>query len=188
MTHPEVQIALLSETGYKELSDLAISNRLRYPDLYTTNDIFTIWSNSVPRTSDSAITYARAFGGPNATTTGKIVILNSTYPLSGGNTLATSDNCPSYIDNSGGNYTSTWAGIYIPQIKARISKYITGNFTFANSEVALIGYLCGFETQILGRRSQFCDVFTEEEMRDYEYAQDLRYWYGTGTSLVIMFI
>lgn len=41
-------------------------------------------------------------------------------------------------------------------------------------------YLCGFETQILGKLSPFCDIFTESEFKQYEYRQDLRYYYGTG--------
>lgn len=41
-------------------------------------------------------------------------------------------------------------------------------------------YLCGFESQITGKPSPWCGVFTNEELRQYEYAQDLRYYYGTG--------
>ena len=41
-------------------------------------------------------------------------------------------------------------------------------------------YLCGFETQITGRTSPWCSVLKEDEVLNYEYAQDIRYYYGTG--------
>lgn len=41
-------------------------------------------------------------------------------------------------------------------------------------------YLCGFESQITGRLSPWCNVFTDHELRQYSYAQDLRYYYGLG--------
>lgn len=41
-------------------------------------------------------------------------------------------------------------------------------------------YLCGFESQITGRLSPWCNIFTDYELQQYEYAQDIRYWYGLG--------
>jgi acid phosphatase len=48
------------------------------------------------------------------------------------------------------------------------------------SDISSIPYLCGFETEITRRVSPFCGVFTEQEILQYEYRQDLRYYYGTG--------
>lgn len=41
-------------------------------------------------------------------------------------------------------------------------------------------YLCAYESQITGRLSSWCDVFTEKELRNYAYSQDLSYFYGVG--------
>jgi hypothetical protein len=41
-------------------------------------------------------------------------------------------------------------------------------------------YLCGFESQITGSLSPWCGVFTDTELRQYEYSNDLRYYYGEG--------
>ncbi len=41
-------------------------------------------------------------------------------------------------------------------------------------------YLCGFESQITGRLSPWCGVFTDDELKSYEYYNDLRYYYGIG--------
>lgn len=57
---------------------------------------------------------------------------------------------------------------------------LTGNLTFATTDVQIFPYLCGFETQITGKQSPWCSTFTAAELNEYEYAQDLRYYYGSG--------
>lgn len=183
LSDPSNQIGQISTTGYRELTSMGANWRLRYPDLYDYNTPFTMWANyykSGPRVRDSARMFAHGFLGPNATTLGTIHALNASDPRSWGNSLATSDLCTAYNDNGGSPYTDIWANIYLPPIRARLNAGIHGNFNLTQSDVSIIPYLCGFETQITGRRSPFCDVFTEEEVLQYEYAQDLRYWYGTG--------
>ncbi|KAF1847653.1 acid phosphatase PHO12 precursor [Cucurbitaria berberidis CBS 394.84] len=183
LSHPERQIAQIDPTGYKELHEMGATWRLRYPDLYEYNTPFTMWANwykSSPRVRDSARLFAQGFLGPNATELGTILALNSSEPASWMNSLAPSDLCKAYEDNGGGAYKDEWDAIYLPPIHARLNAMIHGDFNFTQSDVSIIPYLCGFETQITGRRSPFCDLFTKEEILQYEYAQDLRYWYGTG--------
>lgn len=183
LSQPERQIGQLSTTGYKELHEMGATWRLRYPDLYEYNTPFTMWANwykSGPRVRDSARLFAQGFLGPNATELGSIHALNSSDPASWMNSLATSDLCKAYNDEGGSPYKDTWDEIYLPPIHSRINAKIHGNFNFTQWDVSIIPYLCGFETQITGRRSPFCDIYTEEEALQYEYAQDLRYWYGNG--------
>jgi acid phosphatase len=96
------------------------------------------------------------------------------------NSLATSDSCPTYDDNSGAGYVDVWDEIYLPPIAERLNGLIEGNLTLTPANVESFPYLCGFESQITRRVSPFCGVFTEEEILQYEYRQDLRYYYGTG--------
>ena len=183
LSDPSNQIGQISTTGYRELTSMGANWRLRYPDLYDYNTPFTMWANyykSGPRVRDSARMFAHGFLGPNATDLGTIYALNASDPRSWGNSLATSDLCTAYNDDGGSPYTDVWANIYLPPIRARLNAGMHGDFNLTQSDISLIPYLCGFETQITGRRSPFCDVFTEEEVLQYEYAQDLRYWYGTG--------
>ena len=67
----------------------------------------------------------------------------------------------------------------MPPIVERINKLPTG-LQFNSSDVVLFPYLCGLETQITGRRSPWRIVFNEHETLQYEHAQNIRYWYGTG--------
>ncbi|KAF1997065.1 phosphoglycerate mutase-like protein [Amniculicola lignicola CBS 123094] len=179
---PVQQIAQISATGYKELYDMGATYRLRYGDLYDYNTPLALWSNyysSSPRVRDSARLFARGFLGPNATDLGSIYALNSSDPRSFMNSLAPSDLCPAYSDNGGGDPKTKWDSIYLPPIVKRLNKLVKG-FQFTQAEVNIIPYLCGFETQITGTNSPWCGIFTEDETLQYEYAQDLRYWYGNG--------
>ncbi|KAJ4303471.1 hypothetical protein N0V90_002366 [Kalmusia sp. IMI 367209] len=183
LSNPDRQIAQVSPTGYKELTEMGATWRLRYADLYEYNTPFTLWANwynSSPRVRDSARLFAHGFLGPNATELGTIYALNSSDPASWMNSLAPSDLCPAYKDEGGSPYIDQWQATYLPPIQARLNALLNGNFTLSQSEVSIIPYLCGFETQITGKRSPFCDVFTAQEILQYEYAQDLRYWYGTS--------
>jgi hypothetical protein len=156
--------------------------RLRYPDLYDYNTPFTMWANyyTSGRVRDSARLFAQGFVGPNATDLTTIYALNASDPASWGNTLAPSDLCKAYNDAGGGPAKDLWDSMYLPPIVARLNAKIQDDLSLTTSQVDQIPYLCGFETQITGRRSPFCDIFTDEEILQYEYAQDLRYWYGTG--------
>jgi acid phosphatase len=180
---PEKQIAQVSVTGYKELYDMGATYRLRYSHLYDYNTPLTLWSNyykSSPRVRDSTRLFARGFLGPNATDLGTIYALNASDPRSFMNSLAPSDLCPAYSDNGGSPYKEQWDSIYLPPIQKRLNKDIKGSFQLTQSDTESIPYLCGFETQITGRTSPWCSIFKESEILQYEYAQDLRYWYGTG--------
>lgn len=128
---------------------------------------------------DSARLFARGYLGPNVTTVGSVYVLNQTDPRSVANSLAASDLCKNYDDNSGGDDATTWANIYLPPIANRINSLVHG-LNFTTSDVSLFPYLCGFESQITGKTSPWCSVLTESETLDYEYAQDIRYYYGTG--------
>lgn len=186
LRNPELEMSHISLGGYKELQDMGYTYRTRYPQLYSENQTFLAWANMYqahqPRVVDSARLFVRGYVGPNATTLGSVYVLNNTDPRGLANSLAPSDLCPMYKDTSGGINATTWSNIYLPKITARINKLIAPHsaLNFTTSEVSQFPVLCGFESQITGSRSPFCDVFTKDELRDYEYAQDIRYYYGTG--------
>jgi acid phosphatase len=73
-----------------------------------------------------------------------------------------------------------WNDIYLPPITDRLNALLNGNLNFTTTDVSIFPYLCGFESQITGTLSPWCSIFTNTELRQYEYAQDLRYYYGIG--------
>ncbi|KAF7593111.1 hypothetical protein BBP40_012056 [Aspergillus hancockii] len=153
LRYPDQEISQVSITGYKELSNLGSDLRFRL--------------------------FSRGYLGPNSSY-GDVYVVNSKASDAVGNSLATSDQCPYFKDASGGESSSEWQKTYLPPITKRLNGKLSGNLTLTDDQVSLFPYLCGFETQITGRVSPWCDVFTKEEILEYEYAQDLRYYYGTG--------
>ncbi|EKG22508.1 Histidine phosphatase superfamily clade-2 [Macrophomina phaseolina MS6] len=183
LTDPSQQISQLSLTGWKELYDMGVQYRLNYPSFSGYNAPFTLWANeyaSSPRVLNSAQLFARGYLGPNATTLGSIYVVNGSAPASLANSLATSNLCPAYSDNGGGDPKDEWDSTYLPPATDRINALLRGNLTFSAADVGIFAYLCGFETQITGARSPWCGTLTPHEFLQYEYAQDLRYWYGNG--------
>jgi acid phosphatase len=159
---------------------MGVELRTRYPGWYKYGSPFRVFSNDYQRTVDSARLFARGYLGPNATTLGTIHPILASDPSVIANSLATSDSCPTYNDRSGAGYADVWDGIYLPPIAERLNQLIDGDLELTPDNVSNFPYLCGFESQITRRRSPFCDVFSPEEILQYEYRQDLRYWYGTG--------
>lgn len=43
----------------------------------------------------------------------------------------------------------------------------------------MVGRL-GYDTVATGKKSPFCDLFSEEEILDFEYSNDLHYYYMLG--------
>lgn len=198
--YPDQQLRQLSPGGWDELyvyppprfppSPIALTQngshtfgtdlRTRYPGFQAYGAPFRVWSNDYERTVDSARLFARGYLGPNASTLGTVYPILASDPSVVANSLATSDSCPTYDDQSGAGYVEVWDDIYLPPIAARLQSFISGDLELTPDIVSNFPYLCGFESQITRRVSPFCDVFMPEEILQYEYRQDLRYWYGTG--------
>lgn len=160
---------------------IAILMMIRYPKLYSYGAPFVSWANLYPRVVQTAQNFVRGFLGPSASTLGQVITVNSTgSPQALFDSLSPSDMCPNFKDGNGGTAATNWSSIYLPPITARLNALITGNLTLATTDVSIFPYLCGFESQITGTLSPWCSVFTDEELRQYEYAQDLRYYYGIG--------
>ncbi|KAL2067899.1 hypothetical protein VTL71DRAFT_15997 [Oculimacula yallundae] len=181
LTDPTAQIAQLSTTGYKEAHDLGYMIRTRYGHLYSYGQPFVVWSNLYARVVQTAQSFMRGFMGHLATASGRIITVDAKNSPDGlFNSLSPSDLCPKFVDGNGGDYQTKYKSTFLPPITARLNALITGGLQFTDNEVFLFPYLCGFESQITGKLSPFCSIFTDAELKQYEYAQDLRYYYGVG--------
>ncbi|RYP12410.1 hypothetical protein DL767_011321 [Monosporascus sp. MG133] len=181
LTNPALQIANENPTGAKEAYDFGYTLRTRYPDLYQQGDEFMVWSNNYTRVLQTASMFVLGFLGFAAAQNGSVISVTSRgFPAAVGDTLGPSDMCPNFEDMNGGDYKTTWDGIWIPPVQQRLQALISGNLTLTADDVNQMPYLCGFESHITGRLSPWCDVFTDEELKQYEYSNDLRYYYGIG--------
>lgn len=140
-----------------------------------------VWANNYTRVLQTAKTFVQGYLGFNAGANGSVISVTSKgFSEAIGDSLAPSDMCPSFVDAAGGTNKTTWDNLYIPPIQERLQALITGNLTLTATDIDQIPYLCGFESHITGKLSPWCDVFTDEELKQYEYSNDLRYYYGVG--------
>lgn len=202
LADPALQIAQENPTGAKEAYDFGYTLRTRYlsaimslwlvhptrltvknryPDLYRHGDGFMVWANNYTRVLQTASMFARGFLGFAAAQNGSVVSVTSKgFPAAVGDTLAPSDLCPAFKDVEGGDAKATWDAIWIPRVLKRLQALIGGNLTLTAADVSQMPYLCGFESHVTGRLSPWCGVLTDAELAQYEYANDLRYYYGVG--------
>ncbi|GLA51186.1 hypothetical protein AnigIFM63604_007538 [Aspergillus niger] len=181
-----------SMTGWKEATDLGYQLRARYPHFYKDGSPFYAWANAYqyPLNESRVIQTARAFVNgylyEYADTYGTVVSVNSTGSVSAiGNSLGPSDMCPAFSSiSSGGNNVTDFDATWTPKALERINSLVSGNLTFDESDILFFPYLCGYESQISGRLSPWCGVFTEDELRNYAYSQDLSYYYKVGPGSV----
>ncbi|KAF7715425.1 Uncharacterized protein PECH_007920 [Penicillium ucsense] len=188
LTNSSLQIAQESMTGWKEASDLGYQLRARYPGFYEDGNPFYVWANQYAspinksRVVQTAQAFLHGYLYEFVDTYGTVVSVNSTGSVNAiGNSLGPSDSCPKFgATSSGGNNVTDFDATWTPKALKRINKLVRGNLTFTESDILFFPYLCGYESQITGRLSDWCGVFTEDELRHYAYSQDLHYYYNVG--------
>ncbi|KAJ5281211.1 phosphoglycerate mutase-like protein [Penicillium angulare] len=171
LTNPTLQMASESMTGWKE-----------------DGNPFYVWANQYkyPINESRVVQTARAFVNGYlyefAETYGTVVSVNSTGSTSAiGNSLGPSDSCPTFAStSSGGDNVTNFDATWVPKTLKRLNSLVSGNLTFDETDILFFPYLCAYESQIRGNLSPWCNVFTEDELRNYAYSQDLSYYYDVG--------
>ena len=128
-----MQIAQLSKTGYKELFDLGYTLRIRYPDLYKEGDDFYVWANEYPRVIQTAQLFVQGYLGTNSSLGTVVSVAGKGFPEHLGDTLAPSDMCPSFVDDSSAQQNA-WQAKWMPAYIARLSKYIQGDLNLTDGQ------------------------------------------------------
>lgn len=155
------------------------SDQHRYPQLYQEGDNFYVWANNYTRVLQTAKLFIHGFLGTNSSLGTVVSVTGKNMPAHLGDTLAPSDMCPAFKDDSD-KQQAAWRATWLPSFKKRLSQYIEGDLKLDDAHWNDFPYICGFESQITGRLSPFCNTFTQKELDQYEYQQDLRYYYGVG--------
>ncbi|KAF9559236.1 phytase [Agrocybe pediades] len=182
---------VLTPFGRQQLYDLGVSMRLKYGFLLEnfteTNTIPVFRTESQDRMVNSAANFALGFfGHPLEGKYQQSITLegfkNDGTPYKFNNTLAPYSTCKNFFAHGKGNradwYFKKWVERYIVHAQKRLQTHMHGmNLTI--NDVYTMQQLCAFETVALGY-SKFCELFTEEEWKDFDYSQDLQYWYGSA--------
>ncbi|RLL93052.1 hypothetical protein CFD26_101160 [Aspergillus turcosus] len=146
LTNPTLQSSQDSMTGFKEGLKVCFKR--------------SFWANQYasPINSSLVVQTARVFLQSYLyeydDTFEKVVSINSTFSTEAiGNSLGPSDACPAFAASRGTGNATNWANVWVPKTLARVNSMVKGNLTLDETDLLYIPYLCGYESQILGRLS-----------------------------------
>ncbi|KAH9847412.1 phosphoglycerate mutase-like protein [Lenzites betulinus] len=170
---------ILTAFGRQQLFDLGIAFRVKYGHLLKGfTDLPVFRTTSEARMVDSALHFAAGFFGVQQYQSEyhQLIIIED----DGFNNTLSPTNCPNTenFEDIGFNASDDWTEIYLNKTVQRLQQYIDG-VELGVFTVLAMQDLCAYETVALGY-SAFCDIFTEEEWRGYEYVWDLQFWYDSG--------
>ena len=63
----------------------------------------------------------------------------------------------------------------VQNIERRLN--LTGKFKLSTSNAYTLWLICAFETQVRGKASRWCSIFQREDLKVFEYFNDLRLYY-----------
>ncbi|OSD05745.1 phosphoglycerate mutase-like protein [Trametes coccinea BRFM310] len=175
---------ILTPFGRQQLYDLGVSMRMKYGFLLKnfteTNTLPVFRTESQDRMLASALNFALGFFGYpfEGQYQQSITIEDDGY----NNTLAPYKTCPNARDRTKSDraipYVKQWADIYLKDALARLRPQMHG-YELTIEDVYTLQQMCAYETVAIGY-SKFCELFTEEEWKGFNYALDLYFWYDSA--------
>ncbi|EGN96120.1 hypothetical protein SERLA73DRAFT_170536 [Serpula lacrymans var. lacrymans S7.3] len=174
----------LSAYGRAQLFDLGVSMRMKYGFLLNnfteSNTIPVFRTTSQTRMLASAQNFALGFFGfPYDGQYQQVVTIEAPQF---NNTLAPFETCANNNVPSkgyrGSSYVQAWTDRYLKDAVHRLQRHLHG-YTLTVNDVYAMQESCAYETVVLGY-SKFCELFTEKEWEGFDYAADLKFWYGVA--------
>ncbi|TFK49041.1 phosphoglycerate mutase-like protein [Heliocybe sulcata] len=148
-----------------------------YPDLISSNGTggpFTVWAASADRTVESAQAFIEgAFSNNSA----QLAVVSEGEEESA-DSLTPHESCPNFHSSAGSEQQGAWLERYTAPIITRFNDAIPG-FNFTIDDIFGMQELCGYDT-VIRNRTEFCNLFSAQEWLDFEYANDLMYFYSIG--------
>lgn len=165
---PENQLEEITPQGKKDSKKVGKHLLSRYPGLVPTTK--HIYADKKSRTQDTAKALAKAF--PQDV---EVKVINTEDSF---HSQIPHKACPNFSKVPGDEQLAAFIKHYTPPVISRIQHY----FPFELSENDIVGMqqLCGYESAISGKVSDFCPAFTDDEWMSYEYAWDLKYSFMVG--------
>jgi acid phosphatase len=161
--------------------------RTRYGHLIRDNTKTRLWASGSSRVIDTARHFASGFFGLSSESQEKVQLQVIPEQFErGADTLTPGDTCLKYLEDTtrghdnGLEMLARFQNTYLPPIAERlIQEGNSGLKGLSSAEVYSMQEMCGFEIMVRGS-SPWCDVFTEEDWYNFEYARDLLLYYRAG--------
>jgi acid phosphatase len=163
-------------TRYKHLLSKALASQPDRP--------IRFWASDSPRVIETARHFALGFFGIDYQTnnTADLEVISEHSSL-GADTLTPGRTCLNNKKNKaegqrkGYDLMGEYRALYVRPIRERLMNQV--GMHFSDQDIYAMQEMCGFETTVRGR-SDWCDVFTQEEFLSFEYARDLLHYYRAG--------
>ena len=179
----------LTPFGQQELVNSGIRFFSRYRSL-TSRSIPFFRASGEQRVIDSAVNFTKGYHMARQAYDSSVPD-QYPYPIlevseeDGMNNTLSHGLCDAFEDVPTSSYRSDaqakWTAVFVPPIRERLNEGMPGaNLT--DDDIVYFMDLCPFETVAnpTGQVSEFCDLFTEREWKEYDYFQSLGKYYGYG--------
>ncbi|CAO2650994.1 Nn.00g092910.m01.CDS01 [Neocucurbitaria sp. VM-36] len=144
----------------------------------------TFWASGSNRVIETAKHFALGFFGIDYQKANKAALrIISEHHSLGADTLTPGRTClankrdQNEGQRKGYRLMGEYRATYLAAIRERLFKETS--MEFGDQEIYAMQEMCGFETTVRGR-SDWCDVFTQDEFLSFEYARDLLHYYRAG--------
>lgn len=186
---PELHLEQLTSTGpyagNLEAFTTGVRLRTRYQHLLPAQDTTRFWASDSSRVIETARYFADGFFGRDwkDNDVADLQVIPETSDL-GADTLTPGVTCLLYRNDTikghdqGVAMLAEYLSSYLPAVSKRLAKQ-NSDVTFNSIELYGMQEMCGFETMVRGW-SPWCDVFTEQEWTQFEYARDIIHYYRAG--------
>ncbi|KAI9055450.1 hypothetical protein LZ554_000404 [Drepanopeziza brunnea f. sp. 'monogermtubi'] len=156
----------ITPQGIKDSKKVGKHLLSRYPTLVPTTK--RIFADTKSRTQDTAAAFVKVF--PQKVEIEEISSNRSSFYSQNPHKA-----CDAFSKKPGDKEMNTFMSRYTAPIIARLQRHSPVDLT--ETDIMGLQQLCGYESAITGKKSDTCDVFTDDEWMSYEYAWDLKYSY-----------
>lgn len=133
-----------------------------------------VLADKKPRTYDTAQNLIKAFPHNNS-----MEIVRVTKNENGSmESLIPHKSCENFSKEPGTKEQHAFIDVYGASVSKRLAPMMP--FELTPNDVVGFQMLCGYESAIIGDRSDICAIFTDAEWMAYEYAWDLKYAHMVG--------
>ncbi|KAF3045673.1 hypothetical protein E8E12_011133 [Didymella heteroderae] len=164
----------LTTVGRLESYKLGTEVHMRYPGFKAPKKV---WTSTAERTELSSKSFIEGLV-MQSNETERVTV--SEDESEGADSLTPYKGCPKYSSSFGSKQSGEFQKVYTAPIIERFRAYAP-SFNWTANDITAMQQLCGYETVIRGS-SPFCDLdlFSPDEWLQFEYMNDIQYFYNTG--------
>lgn len=158
--------------------------RARYNALYNESAVIPVFTSNNNRVMQTSQYFIRGFLGDQYESNKVNTVVLSEDPSMGANSLTPASACSAWNPDEHADIINNYTTKYLEDIRDRLTKDNEGLNLTASDVYEMFGW-CAYEINVRGS-SPVCDLFSQNDLVQYEYSVDLRQYYndGPGNSVI----